>query len=223
MQPVRVYGGNPAPAPEPGAGGPLLAGVMAGTLLAVAWTLLVYVTHNPVRLAAWGVGGLLGLAVAKRARAPGPSLGTLAALLTAGTVVLTKVLILVFALRPMVEDEVVRSGDATAAMFMIDMATHRSFSPELQATLDRQPRLGRDTVPDAVGIDLSYRMITEARARAQTATRAERERMVHTNIGSVFAREGFLPLLGRLFGLMDLVWLALGISSAWKLAQIPPA
>ena len=145
------------------------------------------------------------------------------ALLTAGTVVLTKVLILVFALRPMVEDEIVRNGDATAAMFMVDMATHRSFSPDLQATLDQQLQPGHDTVPDARGIELSYRMITEARARAKVATRAQRERMVQANIGSVFAREGFVSLLGRLFGLMDLVWLALGISSAWKLAQIRPA
>ena len=165
----------------------------------------------------------MGLTVAKRARAPGPSLGTLAALLTSGTVVLTKVLILAFALRPMVEDEIVRSGDATAAMFMIDMATQRSFSPELQAELDQHVRPGHDSLPDAVGMDLSYRMIVEARARAKGATRAEREQMVHTHIGSLFAREGFLPLLGRLFGLMDLVWLALGISSAWKLAQLRPA
>lgn len=220
MQPVKVYGG--ASASQPGDGGPVLAGVMAGTLLAVAWTVLVYITHNPVRLAAWGVGGLLGLTVAKRARTPSPALGTLAALLTVGTVVLTKVLVLLFALRPMVEDEIVRSGDATAAMYMIDMTVHRSFSPDLQAELTRNVGPGHDSVPDAVKMDLSSRMIEEAQARAKAATRPERERLVHANIGTVFAREGFLALLGRLFGLMDVVWLALGISSAWKLAQLRP-
>ncbi len=217
MHPVKVYGAKPAGPPADG--NPLLAGLIAGALLAVAWTFLVYVTHNPVSLAAWGVGGLIGLAVAKSARAPGASLGTLAALLTVGTVVLTKVLILAFALRPMIEDEILRSGDATAAMFLVEMITHRSFSPDLQAALDRQDRTKRDTVTDARGLDLRYRMIEEARARAKAATPVERQELVRTRLGSLFAHLGFLPLLGRLFGLMDFVWLGLGIASAWKLAQ----
>jgi uncharacterized membrane protein YccC len=156
VPPVKVYGVKP-PAP-PGDGNPLLAGLIAGILLAVVWTCFVYVTHNPVRLAAWGVGGLIGLTVAKATRGPSASLGTLAALLTVAAVVLTKVLILAFALRPMVEDEIVRSPDATAAMFMVDMITERSFSPQLQAALDQQVRTGRDTVGDAVGAELAYRM-----------------------------------------------------------------
>jgi hypothetical protein len=218
---VKVYGAKLRGGPE--GGNPRLSGLIAATLLAVVWTLFVYVTHNLVPLAAWGVGGLLGLTVAKRAPTPSPALGTFAALLTAGTVVLTKVLVLVFALRPMVEDEIVRSGVATAAMYMIDMTVHRSFSPDLQAELDRHAGPGQDSVPIAAKMDLSARMIGEAQARAKAATRPERERVVHANIGSVFAREGFLALLGRLFGLMDVVWLALGISSAWKLAQLRPA
>lgn len=217
MQPVKVYGGTPAAPPREES--PLLAGLLAATLLAVGWTLLVYVTHNPVPLAAWGVGGLIGLAVAKAARGPGASLGRLAALLTVGTVVLTKVLILAFALRPIVEDEVLRNPDATAAMYLVDMTAQRSFSPELLAALDQRAKTGHDSIGDAERADLSYRMITEARARAKTATRVERERMVRTHLGNVFARLGFLPLLGRLFGLMDLVWLGLGVASAWKLAQ----
>ena len=217
MPPVKVYGVKP-PGP-PSDGNPLLAGLIAGILLAVVWTFLVYVTHNLVPLAAWGVGGLIGLAVAKSARGPSASLGTLAALLTLGAVVLTKVLILAFALRPMVEDEIVRSPDATAAMFLVDMTTHRSFSPELQAALDQQVRTGHDTVLGAVGAELTHRMIDEARARTKASAPAERERLVRTHTGSLFARVGFLPLLGRLFGLMDILWLGLGISSAWKLAQ----
>ncbi len=181
MHPVKVYGAKPAGPPADG--NPLLAGLIAGALLAVAWTFLVYVTHNPVSLAAWGVGGLIGLAVAKSARAPGASLGTLAALLTVGTVVLTKV------------------------------------PPDLQAALDRQDRTKRDTVTDARGLDLRYRMIEEARARAKAATPVERQELVRTRLGSLLAHLGFLPLLGRLFGLMDIVWLGLGIASAWKLAQ----
>ena len=39
----------------------VLAGVIVGAVLAVAWALLVYFTHNPVSLAGWAVGGLIGI------------------------------------------------------------------------------------------------------------------------------------------------------------------
>ena len=153
MQPVRVYGGSSGPS-----GSPVLGGIIAGVLLAVVWMLLVWLTHNPVSLAGWGVGGLIGLAVAsgaRKARGSNPSLGTAAALLTVGTVVLAKTLILAFALGPIVRDEIVRDRDATTAMYS----------------------------------------------------------------DSLLARQGFLPRLGRLFSIWDLLWLGLGVSSAWKLAQ----
>ena len=108
---VKVYGAKPrTPQSE---GSPLLAGVITAILLAVLWTLLVYATHHPVGVAAWGVGGLVGLTVAKFAREPGPSLGILAAVLTLAAAIFAKILILAFALGPILRDEILRSREAT--------------------------------------------------------------------------------------------------------------
>jgi phosphate/sulfate permease len=222
--PVRVYGAPPRS--QGSDSNPLSAGVLTGVLSAVAWTLLVYVTHNPVSLAGWGVGGLIGIVVAKSPRRDGASLGPLAVILTIGTVVLAKALILAFALGPIVRDEIVRNRGATTALFLLDMTTHRSFSPDLQGAIDQQGREGPDTArtprrPRRMeqAFELSERIMAEARARDSAATAAEREQLVRTYSDSLLAREGFLPMLGRAFSFWDLLWLGLGVSSAWQLTR----
>jgi phosphate/sulfate permease len=208
-----------------------MSAVIVGVALAIVWTLLVYFTHNPVSLAGWGVGGLIGIVLARagrRGETTSASRGTVAIVLTVGTVLLAKALILAFALRPIVRDEVVRSPEARTALFMIDMTLHRSFSPDLQAQLDEETKAGAgaggDTARDARrferAFELRERIFTEARARDSTATPAERERIVRTYADSLLGAQPFMPMLGRLFGLWDLLWLGLGASSAWKLAQI---
>ena len=227
MQPVKVYGASAAPS-----GGSVLSGIIAGVLLAVVWMLLVWFTHNPVSLAGWGVGGLIGLAVARGARGTNrasgtrganPSLGTVAVVLTIGTVVLGKALILAFALRPIVRDEIVRNRWATTGLFLIDMTAHRSFSPDLQAALDQEARELRDSGHSPLraerALELQERIAAEARARDSAASPAQREQLVRMYSDSILARQGFLPMLGRLFSIWDLLWLGLGVSSAWKLAQ----
>src|SRR2546425_175271 len=54
MSTVRVYG---KAAPQRAEGSPLLAGVLAGIGIIVAWVGLVYVTHHPVGVAADTPGG----------------------------------------------------------------------------------------------------------------------------------------------------------------------
>ncbi len=200
---------------------PTLAGLIAGILAAVVWTFLVYVTHNTISLAAWGVGGLVGLAVAKPAREAHESRGTMAVVLAAAAVVLAKALILEVALPPLIREEILQDREATAAMFMLDMAAHRSFSPALQATIDSLARERHDSLASEQSPELQYRMISEARERAAAASPAERERLVRAAMGGLVARLGFLPLLGRSFGVFDLLWLGLGLSTAWKLGQGP--
>ncbi len=222
---VQVYGAHSSGGPS--AANPVMTAALVGVGLAVAWTLLVAFTHNPVSLGAWGVGGLIGVVLGRagrRGETASASRGTLAIVLTVGTVLLAKAMILAFALRPIVRDELVRSPEARTALFMIDMTVHRSFSPDLQAELDKAkspgPDTGRDVRRLVRGFELRERLFTEARARDSAATPAERERIVRTYADSPLGSQPFLPMLGRLFGLWDLLWLGLGASSAWKLAQI---
>ncbi len=103
MTPVRVYGGQAATKREDGS--PLLAGLLAAIGIIVAWVALVYVTHHPVGVAAWGVGGLLGIVVAKAAKPPTKATGALAAVLTLVTVFLAKVVLIVVALQPILRKD----------------------------------------------------------------------------------------------------------------------
>src|SRR5213082_1178041 len=199
----KVYGAKPrSPQGASGASSPVLTGLIVAALYSVVWTLVVYVVHNPVSLAGWGAGGLIGIALARATRAPSPSLGTLAVVLTVGTVVVAKALILAFALRPILVDEIVRHPEATRAVYVIDMTTHRTFSPDLQAALDTLPRRGggggdtaRADVRALMAFELQDRIIAEARARDSAATPAERERLVRTYSDHILGREGFLAML----------------------------
>jgi hypothetical protein len=201
---------------------PLFAGTLTGVLSAVVWALLAYLTRNPIGLAAWGVGGLVGIAVAKPAGGPrGARRAPMAVILAAAAIIFAKVLIIEVAFPPVIREQILHSGEATASFYILDMASHRSFSPDLQAAIDSFAREYRDTVGSGEWAELQYRMIMEARERAEAATPAERERVVRAAMGSAAARAGFLHLLKRSFGWWDLLWIALGCSSAWKLAQSP--
>src|SRR5258705_11701516 len=98
MSPVRVYG---KAAPPPAEGSPLLAGLLVSIVIVVAWVGLAYVTHHAVGVAAWGVGGLLGIVVAKVAKPPTKATGAMAAPLPHVTALLAKVWRVLAALQPM--------------------------------------------------------------------------------------------------------------------------
>ena len=198
-------------------GSPLLSGIIVGILLAMVWLALAWLTHAEISVAAWGIGALIGVTLAKSTGKPDPSLGMVAAALTVGAVLLAKVLIVVVALPQMARDEIRRNPETTTKVFVVDMLRHRSFSPELQVAIDSQRER-----PDNLsrrGEDLTYRMMDEARARAKAAGRPEVERVIRMNTDTLIAKVGFVPILGSLFGVLDLLWLGLGVASAWQLAR----
>jgi hypothetical protein len=201
-------------------GSPVLDGITVGTALAVAWTLLVWFTHSPLRLAGWAVGGLIGIRLSRSASSwAGPSLGVLAVGLTAGTVLLAKLMMLVFALRPMVHDELMRNHTFTAGLFAAHMSADRSFSPELQVALD-SAQLRPPSDPQRA-LELTQRMMAEARHRDSTVSRAQREVLVRAYEDSLMARKGerSLPIFGRLLNIWDFLWVSLGVASAREMAR----
>src|SRR6266853_72361 len=115
MTPVRVYGGQPTPKREEGS--PLLAGLLGSIVIVVVWVGLVYVTHHAVGVAAWGVGGLLGIVVAKSAKPPTKATGALAAVLTLVTILLAKLVLVVAALQPIIRQELANDPGTLTALF----------------------------------------------------------------------------------------------------------
>lgn len=215
---VQVHGGKPKSPPRERS--PLLAGILAGAVLIIAWVVLARLTHNDVGLASWGVGGVLGIVIAKTARPPSRSTGIQAVLLTVVLLLVAKMAVVVFALQPALRDEVVRDHDATALMYLYEMTKNHSFSPELQRTIDTRPDLVRDSSLMGPGQELREQMVTEASDRAKNASRAERERLVRTYYDQTpLGKIGFWFVLLTSFGPLDLLWMGLGLASAWRLGQ----
>src|SRR5256714_15396838 len=175
MTTVRVYGGKSsmtAPAPSP-----LLSGLLAGIALIVVWVILVYVTHNGVGLVAWGVGGLLGIVIAKAAKPPTKATGALAAVLTLVTVVVAHAVGVVGALQPLMRQELANDPAALIMLFIMGNTERQSFSTDLQATIDARPDLVADTTFFGPGHELRSRMIDEA-AGAATASPFTEQRLL---------------------------------------------
>ena len=216
LHPVKVYGGAAKAAVAPRKASPVLAGILVGIPAAGVWALVAYVTGYEIGWVAWGVGALIGLAVAKSAHEANASLGATAAAIAVASLILGKVLILEFALPPILRAELLKDREATAAMFLVDMVAHESFSPELQAAIQgvRERSVGSDQRENLQG-----RMQAEALARAADATQAERERVVRASAEGILKTMGFFGALKELFSFWDVLWMFLAVSSAFKIAQ----
>jgi len=198
----------------------VLPGLLVGIVLIIAWILLARMTHKDVGLASWGIGGLVGIAIAKAARPPTRATGVLAAILTTCILLIGKVAVVTFALQPALREEMLKDPDVTAELFVADMTKRRSFSADLQHTIDTRPDLLRDSSFMGPGHELRFQMISEAADRAKTATPAERERLIRAHYDvALLEKIGFWVLLIMSFGPLDLLWMGLGISTAWKLGQ----
>src|SRR2546427_9607523 len=124
MTTVRVYGGKAGTKPD--GGSPLLAGLLAAIGIIVAWVGLVYVTHHPVGIAAWGVGGLLGIVVAKAAKPPTKATGALAAGLPLVTALPPQIVLLVGAPPPMLRPELPHEPPTPIIFFLLQQTQQKA-------------------------------------------------------------------------------------------------
>ncbi|HEV8398523.1 MAG TPA: hypothetical protein VGQ18_01670 [Gemmatimonadales bacterium] len=189
-----------------------------GIPAAVLWAAIAYFTGMEIGWVAWGVGALVGYAVAKSAHEPSASLGPTAAALAVGSLLLAKILILEFALPPILTAELLKNPDATTGMFVLDMTTHKSFSPELQTLLD-QSEARPGSLSEAQQVDMQQKMAGEVIARVSSASRAEKERVARAGADAFLKEAGFFGGLKDLFSLYDALWIFLAVSSAYRIAQ----
>src|SRR5207237_5611675 len=145
--------------------------------------------------------------------------GSLAAVLTLVTVFLAKVVLVVVALQPILRQELANSPASLIVIFLAEKTQQKSFSPELQATINARPDLVADTTFFGPGHELREKMIDEAADAAKASTFTERARLVHVHYDSLLSKLGFWVLLLGTFGLLDLLWIGLGLPTAWTLGQ----
>jgi len=217
----KVYGAKPST--QSSDSSPVLAGIIAGMGAGVLWALIAYLTHFAFSWGAVGLGALVGLAVRKAAGQGNPSLGITAAALATGALVFGKLLIHLFALQPMIEDEMLGNQEAVNVAYFLDMAHRRAFSPELQAALPEVVWSDSTLLSDSVPRPLRARMLQEALDSARRAPLVERKVVVHRAVSSVVKiigqQVGFSKVFRAEFDFWDVLFIALAISAAWRIAS----
>jgi hypothetical protein len=119
----------------------------------------------------------------------------------------------------MIRQAVANDPGSLTVLFLIEKTQQKSFSPELQSTITARPDLLRDSTLLGPGYQLRHQMLDEAGAAAKASSFAERDRLVHVHFDKFIDKLGFWILLLSTFGLLDALWIGLGISTAWTLGQ----
>ena len=203
----------PRPEPPPTATRALIGGAVAALVGAGIWAAVTALSDTEFGLIAWGIGGLVGFAMAKLTPERSVKLGIYAAALAAlglaiGKVATVRMMVPVYGL------EMVRSNEELlAAAFADDMRRNEKYSAEV--SLQLAALSANDTVPDV----LFAKMMDEAQLRMANAPAEERERVAASFAGGILADLDVGEQFGSSLSLFDLLWFFLAIGSAFKLMR----
>lgn len=213
-----MSGTVPQPGPHPATSdadqplfGAIAAGVVAAFLGGGLWAAIVVVTHYEVGWVAWGVGALVGIAMARMTSARGRHVAMLGALLAGLGLVTGKLLIVTFAARPGIAREIVNDPALLTQAALFELRETRALPESVQTRLDALA--STDTLPD----DLWAAMEAAGAEHAASASTADRERMARGFASMVTASVGTSGLLRAQLSPWDLLWLFLALTTAWRL------
>ncbi len=209
----------PTPATHPTTPGsddaviPILAGAGAGVLGGAGWALIVALTDVEVGWVAWGIGGLIGFAMARTTAQRSIQLATIAAVIATLSLLIGKVLIQQFVTRPAFERSLRDSPNAVPSAAAWRLREQAAFPADVQARVDAVAE--GDTVPDA----LWEQMVAAGQAHAATLTEEERAELTTTYVATVQAQFTSWQLLSWGFSPWDLLWFGLAVSTAWGMLK----
>lgn len=192
----------------------IMAGVAAAAAGGVVWALIVMVANYELGIVAWGVGALVGFAMAATTAQRSMGLGVTAAGIALGGLLLGKLLIAVFVMGGVAADEILEDPELMQQAAMFDLEVNSGFPAGVQAEYDAVP--DGDTLSDALWSE----MLAAADARLQGLDE-EGERAVATQFAQMISGEiGEMPLADRVtaqFSGFDLLWVFFALGTAWKM------
>lgn len=208
----RTWRGHPAArAGQEGLSRALIVGAVAAIIAGIAWAIIVGVTHYEVGYVAWGIGLLVGVAMAKATPVRGQSVAMLAAVLAALGLVVGKVLIVEVATRPSLAKEIQADEEWMAEAAVYELRLKGGLPDEIQAELDA---LGaNDTIPDALWAN----MLSVGAAHVRQAEPEKRASIAASYADMLVSSAGFSDLLQAQMTPWDLLWFGLAVTTAWKL------
>ncbi|NIR43543.1 MAG: hypothetical protein GWN99_06550 [Gemmatimonadetes bacterium] len=210
-------GASVTPDAEPGSGmeervyPAFIAGAISAVIGGAAWAAIVALTEYEFGWLAWGIGFLVGLAMARMTTARGPALGALAALLAAAGLVIGKALIVIFVTEPALAREIQADETWMAEAAAYELQASRELPPDVQERLDALAY--EDTISDALWQDI----MAAGAAHADSVGPAGQRRIAAAYADLLLSDADPLALFFGQMTVWDLLWFALGIITAWKI------
>jgi len=209
--PMAVKGAASAPKPAQNFAIGVLGAVACGTVAMIAWFLLIKVTGYEIGFAAWGVGLLTGFGARVLAKAGSTALG-----LTAGACAFLAILGGQFLCAKSVADKFIDQAASeayTERMAYAQEAAKAQTDDEIKAVLAKHEGNNEPGAADIAEFKSEELRKLKDLASGKTS-KAQFENEIR-GIKSNFAYQ--FILLKETVGLFTLLWLFLGVSSAYKL------
>ena len=191
----------------------LAAGLVAALLGGLIWAAIVLVTDYEVGWVAWGIGALVGFAMAAVTRTRGRAIGLAAAALALVGLIAGKGFV-VAGSAGSIADELMESPEYLAGAVAWEMYGAGELEPATIAAIDATDAAG-DTLSDALWAD----MLAQGAARLNTMSDTDRRALAEE------AAAGFIGQIGLVDGIMaqlsgfDLLWLLLAMGTAYKIME----
>lgn len=189
----------------------LLVGTGAALAGGAAWAGLVAFANLEAGIVAWGIGVVVGLAMAAVTPSRGQAMAVLAALLAGVGLVAGKAMIVGFATEPALADEIEADGEWLAEAAVFDLQSSDALPTEIQERLEALA--SDDTIPDALWVD----MLSAGAQHAEAAGSDGRAQLAAQYASFLLASTDFMTLLSAQMSLWDLLWFGLAISTAWRI------
>ncbi len=189
----------------------VIAGLIAALVAGGIWAGLVFVTNVELGFVAWGVGLLVGLAMARVTNRRSQTLAVVAAALAILGLVAGKALIFVGS-ESRIADEVAESPDILAGMLAWEMYATRELTEPTLIALDAAETAG-DTLSDALWDD----MHAQASARLEGMTPEERRQLALAASGRLMGSMGLVGGIRAQLSLFDALWLFLAVGTAFQI------
>ncbi|MEM6730331.1 MAG: hypothetical protein AAF658_02175 [Myxococcota bacterium] len=190
----------------------LLFGAIAAAIGAAVWAGITIATDYEVGYVAWGLGGLVGIAVAKGAQVTNPATGVLAGALALGGLAAAKVLIFAFGTMPAVADELVQTPGALWGAAYEELVEEGKVSEDVQAFFESED----EEPPAAIASDVEA--TGDAVFERINSWDDAKKREVAEAMATQYAES--VPITDLLnLGVFDLLWVFLAVGTAWQIAS----
>lgn len=194
----------------------LVLGIVAAVIGGAIWAGIVTLTGYEVGYVAWGVGLIVGVAVAAGAKEPGVVNGVTAAGLAVGGLLLGKLLIFQLAMPGLVAKEFNEDPQIHSVVAEMQVAKDPNLDPDFKAWYDNEDPTAYTEEQDAAYYAKLDQLINE---RSAQMSEAERDAAVKEFAGMTLAS---LPIEERMniaFSGWDLLWFGLAVLTAFKIGS----